>query len=112
MVSTMRPRNELYGKTLADEFGPLKLKALREHLVEQGLCRNDTNKRIGRIKRVFKWAVSEELISSQVHEALSTVTGLKFGRTRPMLRVLCDPLTLNRLPRQSEGVSVNIQTHS
>jgi integrase len=34
-----------------------------------------------RIKRVFKWAVSEELISSGVHEALSTVTGLKFGRT-------------------------------
>lgn len=29
---------------------------------------------------MFKWAVSEELISSNVHEALSTVTGLKFGR--------------------------------
>jgi integrase len=81
MVDAVGPLNVLYGDTQADEFGPLKLKAVREHLVTQGLCRTETNKRIGRIKRVFKWAVSEELVSAGVHEALSTVTGLKFGRT-------------------------------
>ena len=81
MVDAVGPLNDLYGDTQADEFGPLKLKAVREHVVTQGLCRTETNKRIGRIKRVFKWAVSEELTSSNVHEALSTVTGLKFGRT-------------------------------
>ena len=81
MVDAVGPLNLLYSDMQADEFGPLKLKAVREHLVTQGLCRTETNKRIGRIKRVFKWAVSEELISSGVHEALSTVTGLKFGRT-------------------------------
>ena len=81
MVDAVGPLNQLYGDTQADEFGPLKLKAVREHLVKQGLCRTETNKRIGRLKRVFKWAVSEELISPSVHEALGTVTGLKFGRT-------------------------------
>ncbi|MDA0919238.1 MAG: recombinase XerD, partial [Planctomycetota bacterium] len=81
MVDAVGPLNQLYGDTQADEFGPLKLKAVREHLVKQGLCRTETNKRIGRLKRVFKWAVSEELISPSVHEALRTVTGLKFGRT-------------------------------
>jgi integrase len=81
VVDAVGPLNVLYGDTKADEFGPLKLKAVREHLVTQGLCRTETNKRIGRIKRVFKWAVSEELASAGVHEALSTVTGLKFGRT-------------------------------
>ena len=81
MVDAVGPLNVLYGDTQADVFGPLKLKAVREHLVTQGLCRTETNKRIGRIKRVFKWAVSEELVSAGVHEALSTVTGLKFGRT-------------------------------
>ncbi len=81
MVDAVGPLNLLYSDTQADEFGPLKLKAVREHLVTQGLCRTETNKRIGRIKRVFKWAVSEELVLAGVHEALSTVTGLKFGRT-------------------------------
>jgi integrase len=81
MVDAVGPLNQLYGDTQADEFGPLKLKAVREHLVKQGLCRTETNKRIGRLKRAFKWAVSEELTSPSVHQALSTVTSLKFGRT-------------------------------
>jgi len=81
MVDAVGPLNTLYGDTLANDFGPLKLKAVREHLVTQGLCRTETNKRIGRLKRVFKWAVSEELISPTVHEALRTVSGLKYGRT-------------------------------
>lgn len=81
MVDAVRPLNDLYGDICADDFGPLKLKAVREHLIERGLCRTEVNKRIGRIKRVFKWAVSEELISASVHEALKTVTGLKYGRT-------------------------------
>lgn len=28
----------------------------------QNLCRKEVNKRIGRIKRLFKWAASEELV--------------------------------------------------
>ena len=81
MIDAVAPVNELYGDSPADEFGPLKLKTLRQHLVEHGLCRTEINKRVGRIKRVFKWAVSEELISPSTHEGLRSVTGLKFGRT-------------------------------
>lgn len=47
----------------------------------QKLCRKEVNKRIGRIKRVFKWAVSEELIPSSVFESLRTIEGLRVGRT-------------------------------
>ena len=36
---------------------------------------------INRIKRFAKWAVSEELLSPHVYEALRTVTGLRYGRT-------------------------------
>jgi len=67
MIDAVAPVNELYGDSPADEFGPLKLKTLRQHLVEHGLCRTEINKRVGRIKRVFKWAVSEELISPSTH---------------------------------------------
>src|SRR5205823_5976804 len=35
----------------------------------------------GRVKRVFKWAVAEELVPPSVHQALAAVTGLQRGRT-------------------------------
>lgn len=73
---------QLYGHTLAEQFGPLALKAIRQHMIEiQKLSRSEINKRIGRIKRVFKWAVSEELVPPSVHEGLRTVDGLRRGRT-------------------------------
>ena len=78
----LRPVKQLYGTMSADKFGPLALKAIRQHMVEvQKLCRKEVNKRIGRIKRVFKWAVSEELVTASVFEGLRTVEGLRVGRT-------------------------------
>ena len=78
----LRPLKQLYGHTAADRFGPLALKALRQHMIDvQDLCRKEVNKRIGRIKRVFKWAVSEELIPPLFFEGLRTVEGLRVGRT-------------------------------
>lgn len=81
MQDALQPVRKLYGRTPAREFGPLALKAVREHLIEHGLCRTEINKRIGRIKRFFKWAVSEELVPASVHHGLQTVTGLRRGRT-------------------------------
>ncbi len=39
------------------------------------------NQRIGRIKRMFKWAVSRQMVSPVVFHGLTTVEGLKRGRT-------------------------------
>src|SRR5262249_25099753 len=59
---TFRPVRALYGHTPAREFGPLALKAVRRDMVSRGWCRRLVNQRVGRVKRVFKWAASEELI--------------------------------------------------
>lgn len=67
---------ELYGHTAAASFGPLALKAVRQKMIDSGLCRKVLNRRIGRAKRVFKWAVAEELVPTSVHQALAAVTGL------------------------------------
>ena len=70
----LRVVKQLYGNTSADKFGPLALKAIRQHMIDvQDLCRKEINKRLGRIKRVFKWAVSEELILSSVFDTSPTV---------------------------------------
>jgi integrase len=77
----LRPLHQLYGDTTADDFGPLKLKALRHRMVEQRLSRRVINQRIGIIKRLFRWAVSEELVLPSVMQGLSSVSGLQKGRS-------------------------------
>jgi integrase len=76
-----RPLRQLYGPVPAREFGPMALKTVRGAMVEADLCRAEVNRRVGRIVRIFKWAVSEELVPPSVHQALQTVPGLRRGRT-------------------------------
>jgi integrase len=75
-----RPLRRLYGHTLAREFGPLRLKTVRQALIDSGLCRNEVNKRAAKIVRAFKWAVGEEMIPPSVHHGLKAVAGLRRGR--------------------------------
>jgi site-specific recombinase XerC len=75
------PLREHYGLSSARSFGPKSLKALQQHMISRGLCRTLINQRIGRIKRVFKWAVSEELVPAAVFHGLQAVAGLRFGHT-------------------------------
>jgi integrase len=78
---SLKPLRELYGRLPATEFSPLKLKAVRECMTAADLCRGVINQRIGRIVRMFKWAVSEELVPESVWRSLTTVRGLERGRT-------------------------------
>jgi hypothetical protein len=39
------------------------------------------NRRVALIKRIFKWAVAEELAPPAVHQAVAAVAGLQKGRT-------------------------------
>lgn len=82
VVLAVRPLKELYGKLPAAEFSPLKLKAVREKMIEANLCRNEINKRIGRIKRIFRWAVENELVQAEIHHGLQAVRGLARGRSQ------------------------------
>jgi integrase len=96
----------LYGSTPAHEFTPKKLKAVRQAMVEHpvtrrfevrnpdtgevewrekvlrhGLARSFINKQVSRIKRMFAWAVEEELVAETVHAALRCVKGLRKGKS-------------------------------
>src|SRR5262245_12113212 len=58
---SLRPLRLAYGHTAARDFGPLALKTVRQSMVDAGLCRRVVNQRVGRIRRMFKWAVAEQL---------------------------------------------------
>lgn len=107
LKDAVRPVKNLYGHTLAREFGPLALKAVRQWMIDQDYARTLVNSRTNRVRRVFKWAASEELIPYATFQALTTVQGLRKGRSparesdpvRPVEGCVVD-LTLPYLNRQ------------
>ena len=74
--------SDLYGRTLAAEFGPLKFKAIRQTLIDAGHSRPYINNLMAIVPRVFKWAAAEELVPASIYHALRTVEGLRKGRTK------------------------------
>jgi len=87
----VRDLRTLYGATPAAEFGPAKLKALRQHwIADKQIKRYDTQLRRSRtylnqlaqiVCRMFRWAASEELLPSRVWHDLRAVEGLRRGRS-------------------------------
>jgi integrase len=78
----MRRLKALYGHAIAAGFGPKDLKTIRHQMIEEGRSRTYINNQVNRIKRIFKWAVSEELVPPSVYQGLQTVAGLRYGRSQ------------------------------
>ena len=93
--SCLRIVRELYGLTPAKDFGPLALKAVREKMIEgdpnakdadgkpcprKPWSRKNINVMIGRVRRVFKHAVENEMIDESVLSRLQAVAPLLAGR--------------------------------
>jgi hypothetical protein len=103
-----KPVRKLYGHTPAKDFGPLALKTVRCEMVKAKLSRKVVNQRVGRVKRAFKWASSEELLPATVYQSLLTVTGLQRGgrprrivRESPPLRLSTSALCCHTFRRPS-----------
>jgi integrase len=63
------------------EFGPLKLEAFQAFLVTKDWARTTINMAVGRVRRMFRWAVAKQLIAADILHALQAVAPLKRGRT-------------------------------
>jgi integrase len=94
IVAALRYTRSDYGRTPVVEFGPLALQKVMQHMVDEGLSRGVVNQNLGRIKRMFRWGVSQELFPAVEVvaltngkkqqwslDALLTVPGLAHGRT-------------------------------
>lgn len=108
-----RPLLKLYGTTPAREFGPLALKAVRQEMIRMGWTRRSLNKQVNRIRSIFKWAASQEIVAASICEALRTLSGLQPGRggaketlpVRPVPQAQVDAV----LPFVSEQVRAIVQ---
>ena len=77
----LRVVRKLYGHTPAREFGPLALKACRARMIRKGWARTYINSQVDRVRRVFRWAAEEELLSGSVYDNLAKVTSLRKGKS-------------------------------
>jgi len=81
IMAALRVAVRIAGTLRAREFGPLKLQAVRDEMVSLGWKRKSINSQIGRVRRMFSWAVSQELVPVETLTALQTVAGLREGRS-------------------------------
>ncbi len=104
----IRPVQRLYARAPATEFGPLALDAVRQTMIDVGLCRNEINRRVRIIKHAFRWAASKEMIPVSVYQALATLEGLKRGRCEapdhPPVKPVADDVVDATLPYLPEVV--------
>ena len=73
IIRCLKPVRQLFGTTLAYEFGPRKLATVRQHMIGLGWCRGAINQHVGRIKRAFRHAVAEEILPTSVFESLRSL---------------------------------------
>jgi len=79
--ATLRPLRRLYASLPINEFGPRRLLTLRQQFIEAGYCRNSVNDYVRRVRRMFRWAVVQEMVPPAMHQALQAVEGLRAGES-------------------------------
>jgi integrase len=95
--SALRPLRRLFGRTAVSDFGPKSLKLVHDDMIAAGLCRTTINKYVHRIKRMFAWAVEQELLDVRIYQSLATVRGLAKGRTDAIEPMPVRPVTLEQV---------------
>lgn len=78
----LRPLVAIHGQTRIRDFGPKKLKGVRDTMIQAGHSRTYINSMIGKIKQAFRWGVEEELVPPQVYDALKSLAWLHAGRSK------------------------------
>jgi integrase len=111
--TALRLLRSLYGRTAAGEFGPKSLKACREQMIARDWSRTYANAQVDRIRRMFKWAASEEMVGAGVYEGLCTVAGLRAGKTEARETKKVRPVAADRvsaaLPHMPPAVRAMVQ---
>ncbi|MFO1042232.1 MAG: site-specific integrase [Planctomycetaceae bacterium] len=95
-MTVIRLTRKLFGHTAAAEFGPLKLRTLREAMIagdpderdsdgtpkpRKPWSRNTVNRQVKRLRAIFRWSVSWELVPASVVDALDMVASLTASET-------------------------------
>jgi integrase len=70
-----------FGNVVAEDFGPRMLKTLRESWVDSGKARKYVNSLVQSVWRIWRFGVSEELVSESTLARLKSLEPLREGQT-------------------------------
>lgn len=79
--SAIKRLEALYADLPVSEFGVRQLKTVRESMIREGLARVYINTQVGRIVRMIRWGVEEELVPAEVFGRVRAVRRLQVGRS-------------------------------
>lgn len=88
--AALRIVREVFGSTPAKDFGPNRLRLVRDRMVagdpdadppRRPWSRKHVNGQIHRVAAMYKWAAAHELLPASVYHQLKTVPSLKRGRS-------------------------------
>lgn len=77
----LRPVINLYGDERVSDFGPLRLKAVRDAMIKDDFARKLINQRVHKIRRMFRWGVENELVDASILHGLQALSPLRAGRS-------------------------------
>ncbi len=123
----IRVLRQMFGSTSAVDFGPNRLRLIREQMIvgdenadppRKPWARRTVNHNVHRIIAIFKWAASHELIPAAVYERLKTVPALRRGATAARETEPIQPVALEHvdairpyLSRQINAL-ISLQLHT
>jgi integrase len=104
---------ELYGTEPARLMSPKRLKAIRKAMIAKGWTRKQINRQANRVRRIYKWAVSEELIPGEVLHSLRAVNALQPGedgvKDRPKVKPVDEALVRHCMGYMQKPVAAMVE---
>jgi integrase len=76
----LKPLIRMHGRENVGNFGPRKLKAVRDEMIRLNWARTTINASVQRINRMFRWAAENEYADAAVYQSCRSMTGLRRGR--------------------------------
>ena len=70
-----------WGAISPDQFGPLLLRQARDAMIKAGWSRPYCNHQVQRVRRIFKWGVSREMVRPETLAGLQSIEPLRKGKT-------------------------------
>jgi integrase len=123
----IRLLRRMFGSTPAADFGPNRLRLVRDQMIlgdETGdpprkpWARPTINHNVHRLVAIFKWAASHEMVPASVYERLKTLPALRRGATAARETEPVQPVSLDQVeavrPYLSRRVNalVSLQLHT
>lgn len=87
--------DEQDGSMHADEYGPRALQKQRQRWVDSGKARRYCNRLTNLVIRMYRWSVSQELVTENAWSRLRSLDALRIGQTKAKETKAIQPVSLD-----------------